>query len=186
MMDLLPAFETHHTKNYTLLQLTAENYQAFLKVASDQEIMNLIGLSEDQMATERKKGEFGFRTHNKSYLVFLIVDPKTAKTIGFCGFHVWYLEHNRAEIGYGLYCDQYKGKGVMSEVIASVMAYGFNEMGLERIEAFIGPENQASLNLVEKFNFQREGHLRKHYFTNDELEDSVVYSLLKTEYAVAP
>lgn len=34
-MDLFVPFETRHTKNYTLLQLTAEKYQAFLKSASD-------------------------------------------------------------------------------------------------------------------------------------------------------
>ena len=175
-------FEQRHTPHYTLLLLTAEKYEAFLKTASDEAIMSLMGLPQEKVAAERNKAVFGFRTHNKSFHVFVIVDPQTAQPIGYCGFHTWYLEHGRAEIGYGLYSDAYKGKGVMSEIMTHVIAYGFNELNLQRIEAFISPDNQPSLKLVEKFNFRREGQLRHHYFKNDMYEDSVVFALLHTEY----
>ena len=175
-------FEQRHTPHYTLLQLTAEKYEAFLKTASDEAISNLMGIPLENVAAERKKAIFGFRTHNKSFHVFIIIDTQTEQPIGYCGFHTWYLEHDRAEIGYGLYSEAYKGKGVMSEVFAHVIAYGFNELKLQRIEAFISPDNQPSIKLVEKFNFTREGQLRHHYFKQGQHEDSVVYSLLSTEY----
>lgn len=55
-------------------------------------------------------------------------------------------------------------------------------MKLNRIEAFIGPKNQASIKLINKLNFVKEGHLREHYSENNRIEDSIVYSLLRKEY----
>ena len=97
--------------------------------------------------------------------------------------HVWYLDHNRAEIGYALTDNPEKSKGLMTEAMNSILKYGFEEMKLHRIEAFIGPENIPSLKLVAKFNFKKEGVLRQHYFKNDKMEDSAVFALLKDEYA---
>ena len=55
-------------------------------------------------------------------------------------------------------------------------------MGLNRVEALIGPNNIASLKLIAKMDFTKEGVLRSHYFVNDRLEDSIIYALLKKEY----
>ncbi len=41
-----------------------------------------------------------------------LIDKKTNKVIGWCGFHTWYTDHNRAEIGYGLFDDNYIIKGI--------------------------------------------------------------------------
>jgi ribosomal-protein-alanine N-acetyltransferase len=55
-------------------------------------------------------------------------------------------------------------------------------MYLHRIEALVGPHNIPSLKLVKSFGFREEGRLREHYFINNQLEDSIVFSLLKREY----
>ena len=70
----------------------------------------------------------------------------------------------------------------MSEAILRIIDYGFSQMNLHRIEAFIGPANIASQKLVEKLGFQKEGVLREHYRKQGVIEDSIVYSLLKKEY----
>ena len=55
-------------------------------------------------------------------------------------------------------------------------------MGLNRIEAFVGPGNDPSLRIMERLGFSKEGLLREHYHKNNHTEDSVAYSLLKREY----
>ena len=74
------------------------------------------------------------------------------------------------------------GKGYMKEAMAEVLRYGFDEMKLQRVEAFIEPFNEPSLKLAKHFGFKQEGHLRKHYMKNNVLEDSLVFALLKDEY----
>lgn len=58
--------------------------------------------------------------------------------IGWCGYHTWYIDHRRAEIGYAIRSDEYKAQGIMTEVMNAVLRYGFEVMNLHRIEAFIG------------------------------------------------
>ncbi|MDR0227581.1 MAG: GNAT family N-acetyltransferase [Flavobacteriaceae bacterium] len=175
-------FDCVETQRFKLRILEAEAYQEFLSFATKQEILYYIGIPENEVECEQIKAKYGFRTYNKSYLMFLIIDKETEKILGYCGYHTWYLEHDRAEIGYGLFSDEWKGKGVMTEVLNTVLHYGFTEMNLRRIEAFISPDNIASLSTVKKFGFIREGQLRSHYVKGGNMEDSVVYSLLVNEY----
>ncbi|OLP64726.1 hypothetical protein BACPU_23160 [Bacillus pumilus] len=67
--------------------------------------------------------------------------------IGSCGFLNLKKQHRRAEIGYELHHDYWR-KGIMSEAIAAVLRYGFQEMNLNRIEAIIDPGNTSSVQLV--------------------------------------
>ncbi|MCA4793224.1 GNAT family protein [Myroides odoratimimus] len=175
-------FDHIETSRFKLRILEAEAYQNFLRLATAEELLHYIGIPEEEVEQEKVKAAYGFRTYNKSYLMFLIIDKETEDILGYCGYHTWYLEHDRAEIGYGLYHDNSKGRGVMSEVLNTVLHYGFETMQLRRVEAFISPDNMASLNTVKKFGFTREGQFRSHYVKGEKIEDSVVFSLLRGEY----
>lgn len=172
-------FDYIETSRFKLRILEAEAYQNFLRLATAEELLHYIGIPKEEVEQEKTKAIYGFRTYNKSYLMFLIIDKITENILGYCGYHTWYLEHDRAEIGYGLYSDSSKGKGVMSEVLNAVLHYGFEIMQLRRVEAFISPDNIASLNTVKKFGFTREGQLRSHYVKGGQIEDSVVFGLLQ-------
>lgn len=173
-------FEILTTEHLALRKLTPEVFDYIYAIYSDDALIHFLGLTdENALKIEKEKHQKGLSTFNKSFLYFHIINKKTDKIIGWCGYHTWYLDHNRAEIGYGLFDDNYKRKGFMSEALKPILDYGFRKMNLHRIEAFISPENAASLKLVEKFGFQKEGVLKEHYFKNNVMEDSAVYSLLK-------
>ena len=70
----------------------------------------------------------------------------------------------------------------MTEAIAAILDHGFSVMDLHGVEACTSPNNQASIRLIEKFGFQKEGYLRQHFFRDGKLEDSLIYSLLKREF----
>ncbi|WP_256006912.1 GNAT family N-acetyltransferase [Pedobacter deserti] len=140
--------------------------------------------NEEEYRLARLKFEKGYVSYNRSILFFLIIDKFDDCVIGECSFHNWYPDHRRAELGYSIKTDAYKNKGLMSEALAAVIAYGFNEMNLHRIEALVGTRNVPSLRLVEKFGFSKEGVLKEHYFINGQYEDSAVFGLLKSDYGV--
>jgi ribosomal-protein-alanine N-acetyltransferase len=50
------------------------------------------------------------------------------------------------------------GRGYMSEGLALVLRYAFCELRLHRLEANIQPANQASLRLVGRLGFRKEGY----------------------------
>ena len=86
-------------------------------------------------------------------------------------------EHYRAEIGYMLN-PAYQGKGIMSEALSIIIQYGFNNIGLHSIEANANPANQASIKLLEKIGFVREGYFKENYYFNGNFLDSAIYSLI--------
>ncbi len=100
------------------------------------------------------------------------------KVIGSCGFLNFHPTHYRTEIGYEL-GQEYWGKGIASEALEAVVQYGFHHLQLERIEALIEPTNTASLKLLERKNFQKEGLLRHYEYTCGKFDDLYMYSILK-------
>ncbi|MEH0154849.1 GNAT family protein [Limibacter armeniacum] len=164
-------------------KLTQATYDFIFAHFTDIQLMTFLGIpNTTELTKEKKKYEGGLSTHNRSFLNFLLIDKSTDKVIGSCGFHTWYIDHNRAEIGYALSDESAKNKGYMSEALQQIIAYGFEKMELHRIEAFVGPENAPSVKLVEKHGFTKEGHLKEHYLKNGKFEDSLVYALLKKDF----
>ena len=68
----------------------------------------------------------------------------------------------RAEIGYILASSAW-GHGYATEAISTLLAYGFGEMKLNRVEADIDPLNAPSARALERQGFSREGLLRERW-----------------------
>jgi len=100
--------------------------------------------------------------------------------IGTMGFWRIEKEHYRAEIGY-LLRPSLQGKGIMQDAISAALNYGFKTMKLHSVVANVNPENTASIKLLERNNFIREGYFRENYFYNGKFLDSALYSLLNKE-----
>lgn len=176
-------FEKLTTDRLILRILSPEVYDFIYQNFTAEEQMKFLGLaSAEELATEKNKYDKGLSMFNKSFRGFQLIDKASEKIIGWCGYHTWYTEHNRAEIGYGLFDDSFKQKGLMSEALPPIIEFGFITMKLHRIEALVATYNIPSLKLLDKMNFQKEGVLREHYFVNDRMEDSVAFSLLKSEW----
>lgn len=62
-----------------------------------------------------------------------------------------------ASVSYGAFAAT-AGRGYMSEALALVLRYAFCELRLHRLEANIQPANQASLRLVGRLGFRKEGY----------------------------
>ena len=175
-------FETLPTERMYLRKVTAEVYRYVFENYDEAALQAFFGnITAAELARERSKNLQGLEMFGKSFLGFQLLARDTGKVLGSCGFHTWYVEHQRAEIGYALLEEGSKGKGLMTEALRVILPYGFEQMGLHRIEAFLSLENTPSLRLVQKFGFQQEGILREHYYKNGRIEDSAVFGLLRHE-----
>jgi [ribosomal protein S5]-alanine N-acetyltransferase len=180
--------------NYPLLQterlwlrpLTDAVYRYVFERYDDAQLMNFFGCStREELDEERKKHDHGLSMYRKSLLIFQVIEKETGSVIGWCGYHTWYIHHNRAEIGYVLTDESKRRMGYMKEALKETIRFGFNEMSLLRIEAMVGRDNEPSIKLLTNSGFQYEGKLREHYFVNGVMEDSLMYGLLKREYKEA-
>ena len=176
-------FEKFETERLILKKLTPEVFTNLFENYSDTEIKKELGLANDnELIIEREKSLGGYKTYDRTILSFLLILKESNEVIGRCGYHNWYHNHRKAEIGYALNNEEHKRKGYMTEAVRLVLDYGFNSMKLNRIEACIGPQNIASKSLIKKYGFSKEGYLRQHYIRDEEIQDSLIYSLLKEEY----
>jgi ribosomal-protein-alanine N-acetyltransferase len=62
--------------------------------------------------------------------------------IGTCGYNIWIQAADRAVLGYDL-SPAFWRRGIMSEALAAVLAFGFDQMQLNRVEALSFPDNSA-------------------------------------------
>lgn len=175
-------FECLYTNRLILRKFSASTFDQLYKELSEEEQMHYLGVTtKEELEAEQKKYKEGLTTYNRKLLYFQLLDKTTERIIGWCGYHTWYIQHRRAEIGYGLFEESLKHQGLMTEAMEVIVEYGFKEMDLHRIEAFIGSDNVPSLKLIKKMNFIQEGHLKEHYFHEGKLEDSLVFALIKTD-----
>ncbi|WP_135399107.1 GNAT family N-acetyltransferase [Hymenobacter metallicola] len=75
--------------------------------------------------------------------------------IGTVCLYNWSEDASKAEIGYELLPD-FQGKGFMHEAISTVIHFGFQQVGLQAIEAYTHSENHRSTSVLEKLHFQKE------------------------------
>ena len=147
------------------------------------EIMEILGhRSDDDFQKEEYKYLNGYASYNRNFILFLLIEKESKLIIGRCGLHNWNEDHKRAEIGYNMSDEDFKRKGLMNEAVEHILAYGFNQLSLQRIEAIVGANNFPSLKIIQKHRFCQEGVLRKHSFSEDKFEDSILFSLLQEEY----
>lgn len=101
--------------------------------------------------------------------------------IGMCGFNYWIRHDSRASIGYDLGRACW-GQGIMTEAIRAVIAFGFERMNLNRIEADADARNPASARVLEKVGFVQEGLQREQFYEDGAYHDLRLFALLRRDY----
>ena len=100
------------------------------------------------------------------------------RLIGTCGF-VW-LRRHRGEIGYELNRKMWR-QGYMSEAVREITTFGFKQLLLNRIEAIVMIDNDASAGLLKANGFTEEGLLRDYDFFKGAFHDMRLFSLLRRD-----
>jgi ribosomal-protein-alanine N-acetyltransferase len=91
---------------------------------------------------------------------WIIEDRDTERAIGAIRFNRFEKKWKVGEVGYELHPD-FWGRGLMTEALRAVVAYGHQTLRLNRIEAWTLPGNGASDRVLEKAGFRHEGTLRQ-------------------------
>jgi [ribosomal protein S5]-alanine N-acetyltransferase len=103
---------------------------------------------------------------------------ESGQHIGGTGLHD--PNHGQWEIGYVL-GRPYWGRGLATELVQALIAFGFKDLGAEKIWAPVDAANGASGRVLEKSGFTLEGILRKDRLKWAEGRDTKIYGLLRSE-----
>lgn len=83
-----------------------------------------------------------------------------------------------AYLGYSLGVN-YTGFGYMTEAIDLILKYAFKDLKLHRIEANIQPHNKASIAVVERCGFTKEGFSPKYLKIDGKWRDHERWAIIK-------
>ncbi|WP_226671779.1 GNAT family N-acetyltransferase [Rossellomorea aquimaris] len=175
-----PAMETARFRLRQMQEADAPNVFDYFSKDEVTRYYDLDSFQEEKQAKEIIE-KWNERFHVNEGIRWGIALNDSNEIIGSCGFHQWEKEHFKAEVGFEVH-PAYWRQGVISEVLQPILRYGFEEMALNRIEAYYDPENTASKRSLEKAGFIFEGILRKASFEKGVFCDAAVCSLLKEEF----
>lgn len=114
-------------------------------------------------------------------IFWTVADARTDQFMGTIGFNNWHFSNQRAEVSYDL-CYKYWRRGIMSKAVNAVMAFAFDKMVLNRIEARTMIDNIPSQRMLEKLGFSFEGVQKGYRVTNGQSLDVMLYGLTKAEF----
>ncbi len=76
---------------------------------------------------------------------------------------------------------KYAKQGYMTAAVRAAIPFVFDSLELHRLEAACLPSNTASIRLLEKTGFKREGLARRYLRINGIWQDHLLYALLDTD-----
>jgi len=172
------------TERLLIRQITQADAPNLFALRTDERVMQYVNRPRPQSVEHIKNlitqmNQMIAENISINWGIFLQTAPQNL--LGMISFHRIEKEHYRAEIGYILH-PNYWGQGIVSEGIKGLLAFGFNEMGLNSIEAHIRPENGASRQVLLKNHFVKEASLRQNVYFEGRFLDTEIYSILKEDY----
>jgi ribosomal-protein-alanine N-acetyltransferase len=176
-------FPTLTTSRLLLRQIQPQDAEALFTVLSDEQVTQFYGHEPHQSLDDTRKliGQIQQRYARREALRWGITLRGEDRVIGSCSLHHFGPNFSRAETGYELH-RAFWGKSIASEAMSAVLTYGFDVLGLHRVEAIIDIANERSKNLLLKLGFTYEGNLRQRYPFRDRFEDEHYFGLLKDEW----
>jgi ribosomal-protein-alanine N-acetyltransferase len=86
-----------------------------------------------------------------------------------------------AYLGYGL-GEKFTGQGLMTEAIELTLKHAFKTLKLHRVEANVQPNNIASIAVLRKTGFTKEGFSRKYLKIGGRWRDHERWAIIVEDY----
>jgi len=115
--------------------------------------------------------------NEKTRFAFAGLDVSSGLFLGGVGLNQINRNHNFANLGYWVRSSQ-TGRGVATAATLLAAEFGFEDLGLNRIEILTATGNAASGRVAEKAGAKREVILRNRLLLHNSPHDAVIYSLI--------
>jgi ribosomal-protein-serine acetyltransferase len=132
-----------------------------------------VSMEELELATK----DFLERWEKDDAYMFFILDGFTNQVIGFAFLNHVSRQYQMANLGYAIRTSR-TGEGIATAAAKLVAHYGFEELGLQRLEIVVDQENAPSLKVAEKLGAVREGLLRNRLQLHGTPCDAYMHSLI--------
>jgi [ribosomal protein S5]-alanine N-acetyltransferase len=164
-------------ENYVLREQSDDDTQTFFNYyCNDIDVTRFI-LATVPTTLEEANAEIHYCRnlfYHKRGLYWTLARRDNNQIIGSVGLYM-NNHHHRAEICYDL-AKAYWRKGIMEKALKVTIDFAFEKLGLHRVEALTLKENVASIGILTKMGFEREGTLRKYRYFKDVARDVELFA----------
>jgi ribosomal-protein-alanine N-acetyltransferase len=130
--------------------------------------------------TERILRWLAKTTSPYDHLAWAITESANDTCIGMVCYHHREARNKRLELGY-IVAPQHQGRGFGTEAVRALLDYCVGKLGAHRVQAFVHPENTASIRLVERLGFRCEGGpLTDYWRVGDNYRSAMLYAFVAT------
>lgn len=171
------------SKNVYLRSLEAEDCNEFYHWSQDREVTqySLSAYAYPQSKSKITQWLSNINDTNKT-VTFGICCTKTEQLIGYTGI-ASISALNRCGEYFILIGDKtYWGKGIGTDVTKLITNYGFETLGLHRIELTAFSNNSAASNAYKRAGYTHEGTMRQAGYRNGQFIDKVMMSVLSSDW----
>jgi ribosomal-protein-alanine N-acetyltransferase len=174
---------TLETARLTLRRFTPDDAESmFRSVYGIPEVMRFLPWETHRSADETVAFLRGYidAYHKRDFYAWAIAVQAENMPIGYLDTDV---NENLSEIkmGYGIGKDRWR-KGYMSEAVAAVIRFFFEQVKANRVAATHDPRNPSSGAVMRKCGMSYEGTLRQARHRKGEYSDRVQYAILAEDY----
>ncbi|MFE1835801.1 GNAT family N-acetyltransferase [Streptomyces sviceus] len=171
------------TGDRTVLRpFTEADAEVMAEIIADPEVIRFTGPPAAELTLERLRSWYGSRSRQSDRLDLAVTDRATGELVGEVVLYEWDAGARsctfRTLVGPGG-----RGRGLGTEATRLVVGYGFEQLGLHRIELEVYRHNSRALRVYEKAGFTVEGVRREADLRDGEWVDWVVMGLLDREWA---
>lgn len=174
-------FPTLKTARLLLRQFVASDIENVFKGLSHPDIIKYYGVSYQTLeATKEQMDFFADLEKEGTGIWWAICSLDNQNFYGAGGLNNLNKEHKKAEIGFWLLTD-FWGQGIMNEAMPLLCDYGFDKLGLHRIEGIVETKNINCKKAMAKLNFDLEGTMRDCEIKNGKFISLDIYAKLNNK-----
>ena len=173
------------TEEITLRKIIPSDIDSLYEIYSNERLFvhspNMLKKNKDTVAN--MIGHFE-RDFNKQKMIYLGITTNDNPDfiVGVAEMFDYIRDVNMITIGYRLN-DRYWGKGIATKTVKAMTDYLFNDIGINRVNAFVMPENIKSLDVLRRNRFVEEGTIRQGFVWKGKgVVDLTIFSMLKSDH----
>lgn len=110
-----------------------------------------------------------------AWYAYAVTARETGALVGGADLRIVSARDRRGEIGYGL-ARAHWGNGYATDAAALLVRFGFDQLGLVRVQALCAVDNERSLRTLERIGMRREGRLVNYRVKHGQVADHYVYA----------
>jgi ribosomal-protein-alanine N-acetyltransferase len=178
----IPA-ETIQTERLTLRALSVDDAPGFFAYSQDPEVSRHTLWAAHE--SEEEAREYLAMLLRPAALGWAICTGGGRELVGMVFFHSLSRRHRRAELAFNLGRGSW-GRGYATEAARAAVAFGFDRLALNRIEATCMPANAASRAVLLKIGMSSEGTMRQSHRRHDGFHDMELFGIVRPRAGSPP